>query len=705
MSDLNLKPYDPLYPMRVHPYEELLKDQNASVIDKINSIIVYLNSVGKLTSDVVKNWNTVYNWVMNDGLTTGINNKLEDMLAKGEFDPIFTNILTKIGDITTLTTTDKSNLTNAINELVSKINENTLYKKTFLTKQGLQGDGVFRTIASVFPSVTLSQVQTLNSSATLNNSADWYVLQNLVNTSLDETEIIVDGSFVIDLPVKIARNNITISGKTRNSNTKFNSTQKDYWVIHQIGVNQNIFTIVAGTDTHYITFKDLFMYGSLNSDGSKSKHGIEITTDVIGGQLGHLVIDHCLIHTCGGSGLIKTSGHLIYVTIKDSDIGYCYDNGISFIHTDGSQCNAIQIDNTYTVANGYIYNGTSFVSPSSALTDRGFGLDISGTAISVKDGDSTANNGAGTRINTGYVYGLVIKGRYAESNKLADIYVTAGVKTSVDIKGNYNSSTTATYGQVYYEGTGISVPEIFETELPIAKVTYNSNTSVTVSAIDIPTNTFTSNAHGLVNGDTVYPITNFDAGSVYPVNVYPGGIGNRSWPGYYVVNATANTFQLSVSSGGTPIALSTNVNMDVTKWHFETPYASPVTISGLPSIKKCKMIIRGKCLQSDAQCYPENNGQFQTFMTAGTNVYTYAQLSFNGDVWNYAEILLDHTMQPIIHAKGVSVKSSTATANIATNIDQKFFDSNYNHYNTAFTSIILQSWSFANGTIIEVYRQ
>jgi hypothetical protein len=56
--------------MRIHQYDELLNDQNQNVMDKINSIIDYLNQVGKLTNDVVKDWNTVYQYVMGLSGTT-----------------------------------------------------------------------------------------------------------------------------------------------------------------------------------------------------------------------------------------------------------------------------------------------------------------------------------------------------------------------------------------------------------------------------------------------------------------------------------------------------------------------------------------------------------------------------------------------------------------------------------------------------------
>jgi polygalacturonase len=121
MSDLNLKSFSPLYPMRIHQYDEMFNDQNQNVMDKINSIIDYLNQVGKLTNDVVKDWNTVYQWVMNDGLTTDVNNKLEDMLAKGELNSIIDFLVSKVGDLTTLTTTDKTTIVNAINSLKNEL--------------------------------------------------------------------------------------------------------------------------------------------------------------------------------------------------------------------------------------------------------------------------------------------------------------------------------------------------------------------------------------------------------------------------------------------------------------------------------------------------------------------------------------------------------------------------------------------------------
>ena len=63
-------------------------------------------------------------------------------------------------------------------------------------------------------------------------------------------------------------------------------------------------------------------------------------------------------------------------------------------------------------------------------------------------------------------------------------------------------------------------------------------------------NTFTSNAHGLVNGDIVEPQTTPTSGQ--------GGYGLVADTIYYVVGASTNTFQLAATYGGTAIATFTN---------------------------------------------------------------------------------------------------------------------------------------------------
>jgi hypothetical protein len=134
LSDLNLKSFDKLYPMIIHKYNELLDDQNENVMDRINTIVAYLNQVGKLTNDVVKDWNLVYQWVMNDGLTTDLTNAINS----GAFNSVLATIYNvELGDLTQLQTVDKSNLVAAINENVTQLAQIAYNVKAF----GAKGDG------------------------------------------------------------------------------------------------------------------------------------------------------------------------------------------------------------------------------------------------------------------------------------------------------------------------------------------------------------------------------------------------------------------------------------------------------------------------------------------------------------------------------------------------------------------------------------
>jgi len=72
---------------------------------------------------------------------------------------------------------------------------------------------------------------------------------------------------------------------------------------------------------------------------------------------------------------------------------------------------------------------------------------------------------------------------------------------------------------------------------------------ITITAV-ATNNTFTSNAHGLSNGDLVEPQTTPSSGQ--------GGFGLVADTTYYVVNAATNTFQLAATYNGTAIATFTN---------------------------------------------------------------------------------------------------------------------------------------------------
>lgn len=67
---------------------------------------------------------------------------------------------------------------------------------------GAIGDGNSHKISDIFPSVTLSQVQAIDSTATLNDEADWYAIMKAINsTSIDCEILLANGIFCISKPI------------------------------------------------------------------------------------------------------------------------------------------------------------------------------------------------------------------------------------------------------------------------------------------------------------------------------------------------------------------------------------------------------------------------------------------------------------------------------------------------------------------------
>jgi hypothetical protein len=75
-----------------------------------------------------------------------------------------------------------------------------------------------------------------------------------------------------------------------------------------------------------------------------------------------------------------------------------------------------------------------------------------------------------------------------------------------------------------------------------------------VATIDAATDAFTSFAHGLTNGQTVL---------VYDIMASGLSAGFTEGTIYFVVNATTDTFQLSATSGGAAITITTSMEVAV----------------------------------------------------------------------------------------------------------------------------------------------
>jgi hypothetical protein len=234
--------------MRIHPYDELLNDQNANVMDKINSIIDYLNQVGKLTNDVVKDWNTVYQWVMNEGLTTDVNNKLEDMLAKGELTTIIDVLVSRIGDLTALTTTDKTTIVNAINSL----------KSDLTTAIGLKADQAALNATNENVASNAAQLADIVTNVKSKGAVGDGVHDDTtaIQAAMDQGNIVYlpAGTYKITQPLIVNHNSLTIYGAGREK-TKIQTS----------GIFDGI---VNPTSYYFLTLRDFNIVGQGNTGGT-----------------------------------------------------------------------------------------------------------------------------------------------------------------------------------------------------------------------------------------------------------------------------------------------------------------------------------------------------------------------------------------------------------------------------------------------------
>lgn len=237
----------------------------------------------------------------------------------------------------------------------------------------------------------------------------------------------------------------------------------------------------------------------------------------------------------------------------------------------------------------------------------------------------------------------------------------------------------------------------------IATYTHSGNKEVVVSAVDTTTDTFTSVAHGLANGDNIHATLNKTAAySIFMVVVF-GGHTTNSNKGLFVVNKADDTFQLSLTVGGAAIDLTVNATIDLTKWHFERlAYNTGITIAGLSGSKQLTVKTFGKSLVKSALyvCLNETDISIGWYNT--NNATGYNNLVNSGDIESKNTVEIDTRDCETISCVGMNVQSSSSTVNVyvpANNVIFRPTDAD-----KIVTQIKIARVTPANGYRIEVYK-
>jgi hypothetical protein len=116
LDTTTLTSFNRLFPKFIDKFETLSVDQQQTVTDKINSLVDAINSMYSINNQIIKQWNDVMQWALNDGLQQNVQNSFNSAVSAGTFDTLFNTVM---GDKTTLLTADKDTVVHAINDLVN----------------------------------------------------------------------------------------------------------------------------------------------------------------------------------------------------------------------------------------------------------------------------------------------------------------------------------------------------------------------------------------------------------------------------------------------------------------------------------------------------------------------------------------------------------------------------------------------------------
>jgi hypothetical protein len=233
-----------------------------------------------------------------------------------------------------------------------------------------------------------------------------------------------------------------------------------------------------------------------------------------------------------------------------------------------------------------------------------------------------------------------------------------------------------------------------------SKTTYNANKSVTITAVDIDTETFTAVGHGFADGNLVYPTLNWgEEWQQYLPNVLPAGM---TPVGYYIRQKTDDTFKLATTNSDTTIINITSAG-DITKWHLEQLGQADLTIN-IPSLSRFKIVITGKSLlkaPSFTRLTFNALGNILTWMgTTSIGQNNSMQPTNNANVYLETVITVDSSGALKVWQEGYAYGTNTASANVNTSTLLKQYNPSISA--TAITQVVILNQSYANGTILEV---
>lgn len=368
-------------------------------------------------------------------------------------------------------------------------------------------------------------------------------------------------------------------------------------------------------------------------------------------------------------------------------------------------------DVAYTALNIVAYGGGSYMcvqdNTGAALADAAYWrplADKGETGATGPQGDTGATGAQGVQGIQGPTGPQGAKG---DPGDVSTAQMTAAISAAVDPVTSQLAEIADSVGQangIATLGEDGKLPSEQLPEMPgglIASYTLTSNIEIQCTSVESATGIFTKTAHGLVNGDIIFPTINNNVEGVFPLAVYPMGLVQRR---FYVVEKTDDTFKVSLTIGGTAVTY-TGVG-DISKWHFEKGTITTIEISGLPAADRYRVVYRGKASKKDNFFMQPSNADWNggSWTQLGGTYYGCVLSNAGGPVHGYCEARINRLPIASISFKGTFISANNTTANTQLDINHTIFRNiNTLPQITSIRMLIGSNEVFANGTTLEVF--
>jgi hypothetical protein len=315
-------------------------------------------------------------------------------------------------------------------------------KEIDIRRYGLLADGTLHTISELLPYVTLAQVQSIEPTATLNNSADWYVIQMLLKILPIQSTILLRGNFVIDREIILKRGKVKFLGLNTDKPNIYGNYKS---TIKQVSTAKDHFKCIDGDGTYegigighvdYLEFENFFLYGTktvsiISGDG----FSFHLSNNGLLGTAIYWDFKNIKVFDCS-YGFKHYTGHINSFSFTNCGFNYNYNCGFKLNGNSTNQTNHFNFYNCKAQANGQNIVDGLMVDYTQIINSPNYekaGVSIEQvTALNFNGCDVTGNHGAGLVLNSGAHLGIFIGG-YGEFNILGDILIKGGVSLNNNI--------------------------------------------------------------------------------------------------------------------------------------------------------------------------------------------------------------------------------------------------------------------------------